>query len=405
MSLLLLILGLVLFVALVVVHEFGHFIMAKRSGVEVEEFGVGFPPRAKVLTRHNGTVYTLNWLPLGGFVRLKGEHDADKSEGSYGSARLRDKIKIMLAGVFMNLATAFVLLTLLALIGLPKLIDNQFTIKSDTKIVRNDVLIGDVEPGSPATKTVSEQLVTKKVNSTSNKTYTLVNQVANPIRQRDQIVSMSVAAGSENQAVTQIKTNNDLSHFTSTHPDQSITIIIKRDNRLIKLGTKIRSRAEIEASIEANNQKGYLGVIPTEYTLQRSTWSAPIVAAGLIKQFTVLTFQGLGKAIGGLASGNTAQASAQVSGPVGIFVLLNDGSSLGYQFILMIIAIISLTLAIMNGLPIPALDGGRLFVTLLFRVFKKPLTRRREDVIHGTGFALLMVLFVLVTIVDVKRNF
>jgi regulator of sigma E protease len=104
-----------------------------------------------------------------------------------------------------------------------------------------------------------------------------------------------------------------------------------------------------------------------------------------------------------LAQGNGSKASAQVSGPVGVFVLLKDGSLLGYQFVLVIIAIISLTLAIMNVLPIPALDGGRLFVTLLYRIRNKPLTQKIEDRIHGTGFAVLMLLFVLITIVDVRR--
>jgi regulator of sigma E protease len=90
---------------------------------------------------------------------------------------------------------------------------------------------------------------------------------------------------------------------------------------------------------------------------------------------------------------------------VGIFVLIKDGSFLGINFILMIIAVISLTLAIMNVLPIPALDGGRLFVLLLFRAIKKPLSQKTEEIIHGTGFALLMLLFVLITVVDVKRFF
>jgi regulator of sigma E protease len=152
MSIFLLVLGLVLFVGLVVVHEWGHFIMARRGGVEVEEFGIGFPPKAKTLARKNGTEYTLNWLPLGGFVRLKGEHDAAKTKGSYGAAPLWTKVKIMAAGVVMNLLTAYVLLILLALIGVPKLVDNQFTVKSNETVTRQDVFIDYLEPGSPAEK-------------------------------------------------------------------------------------------------------------------------------------------------------------------------------------------------------------------------------------------------------------
>src|SRR6056297_1594742 len=105
MTVLLIILGALSLVGTVILHELGHFYAARRSGVEVDEFGIGFPPKAKTIGHKNGTEYTLNWLPLGGFVRLKGESDSDTSPGSFGSARLRDKVKIMLAGVAINLIT------------------------------------------------------------------------------------------------------------------------------------------------------------------------------------------------------------------------------------------------------------------------------------------------------------
>ncbi len=374
MSVLLLILGLVLFIGLVVVHEFGHFITARRSGVDVEEFGLGFPPRAKILAKRKGTTYTLNWLPLGGFVKLKGEHDAEKSPGSYGSARLKTKVYIMLAGVFMNLLTAFVLLTLLALIGMPKLIEHQYTTGSDTHTVRQEVLVGYIEPGSPAAQA--------------------------GLQPRDQLLSIS-----QNDKTVTIDSADSLPTITSAFAGQNVRLNIKRNSELKTVDASLRTRDDVEASKKTAKPHGYLGISPTEYIVQRSGWSAPLVAAGFIKQVTVLTFKGLGTALAGLFTGNTAQASAQVSGPVGIFVLLKEGSLLGYQFILMIIAIISLTLAIMNVLPIPALDGGRLFVTMLFRLLKRPLKPRTEDLIHGTGFLALMVLFVLITVVDIHRFF
>jgi regulator of sigma E protease len=139
----------------------------------------------------------------------------------------------------------------------------------------------------------------------------------------------------------------------------------------------------------------------------------------LLAQFTKLTFQGLGTAVAGLGkiiagtlTGNTParqngqrQASEQVSGPVGIFVILRDGSALGINFVLMIIAIISLTLAIMNILPIPALDGGRLWLTLISRGLKRPLSQEKEELINAGGFIFLMLLILLITIVDVRRFF
>src|SRR2546423_669124 len=112
MSVLLLILGLVLFLSLVIIHEFGHFVVARRNKVQVEEFGIGIPPRAWSRRLKSGLLFSLNWLPLGGFVRLKGEHDEDRSPGSFGAASLPAKIKIMLAGVTMNVLTAIVLFTI-----------------------------------------------------------------------------------------------------------------------------------------------------------------------------------------------------------------------------------------------------------------------------------------------------
>jgi regulator of sigma E protease len=120
------------------------------AGVDVEEFGIGFPPKAKTLTKKNGTEYTLNWLPLGGFVRLKGEHDADTAKGSFGAATLSTKVKIMVAGVIMNLLTAYIMLVLLALVGVPKLVENQFTVSSDETVTQQQLFVGFVEENSPA---------------------------------------------------------------------------------------------------------------------------------------------------------------------------------------------------------------------------------------------------------------
>src|SRR5690606_23171895 len=125
MGTILLIIGLIMFVGLVLVHEYGHYREARRGGVDVEEFGIGFPPKVWAKKLKSGMVFSLNLLPLGGFVKLKGEHDADTKPGSYGAASLITKVRIILAGVFMNLITALAVLTILALIGMPKLFPNQ----------------------------------------------------------------------------------------------------------------------------------------------------------------------------------------------------------------------------------------------------------------------------------------
>lgn len=387
---LLLVLGIVLFIGLVILHEMGHFFVARRNGVKVEEFGIFFPPRLYKKKTKEGWDFTINLLPLGGFVKLKGEHDADKEEGTFGAASDKAKVKIMLAGVAVNLLTAVVMFLVLALVGMPRVIENQFTVASDTKIVSQKVFAGFVEPGSPADKS--------------------------GLKQRDQL--LTIRSIDEQKMYTLGKT--PLPEITKSLAGKKVEISYK--NSLGEQKTTIAqllSKEDVRRSDSQGNHKGYLGIQPLEYTVQRSTWSAPIVAAGLTAQLTKQAFWGLGRALSGLGgilagalSGNQGarsnaqtKASSQVSGPVGIFMILKSGTALGIQFILMIIAVISLTLAIMNVLPIPALDGGRLFVMLVSRTLKKPIKEKTEDMIYTVGFLVLISLIILITIVDVKRFF
>lgn len=379
MGIIFFVLGLLLFIGLVLVHEWGHFIMARRNGVEVEEFGLGFPPRAKILKKHRGTIYSLNWLPLGGFVKLKGEHDIDTEPGTFGAATTLAKTKIMLAGVVMNLLAAVVLLTIVALLGMPKLLDDQFTVASDTKITQTPenvgvIKIGEVVADSPAARA--------------------------GIIEDDELISVA--------GVT-VDTVDAVGEATETNAGKPVEVVVKRGEE------------QLAKTITLNQTSPHLGVgsysAQTGLEIRRSSWSAPIVAVGVTADFTVATLRGLGTALSGLGStvaglvtGNDSarqagqeEATSQVAGPVGIFAVLYEISKQGLGLVLFIIALISLTLAIMNGLPIPALDGGRLFVMLLFRAMKKPLKPALEERIHGMGFAVLMGLFVLITIVDVRR--
>ncbi len=377
MSVFLLVLGIVLFVGLVIVHELGHFWVARRNGVGADEFGIGFPPRMwarKVGKGSQKFEFSVNWLPIGGFVKLKGEHDSDTEPGSFGAASLRIKTKIMLAGVWVNLLVALGMLMVLAWVGMPQLVSNQFKVAGDTKTSSNAVLVGYVEPNSPASKA--------------------------GLQARDQLEAL----GPSNH-LQAIKSAAQLSDITKTYAGTRMQMQYKRGSQQRTAVVAFRSTAQITAAQKAGQQEGYLGVSPAEYTLTRSTWSAPIVALGTAWQFTALTFQGLGTAISSLFHGNTAAASAQVSGPVGIFVVLKAGSLLGYQFMLLIVAVISLTLAIMNILPIPALDGGRLYVMVLSRLFRKPLTQKVEEIIYGSSYVFLLALVVLITISDVKKYF
>lgn len=376
MSVFLLILGIFLFICLIVIHEFGHFIIARRNKVKVEEFGLGFPPTAYSKMMKSGYKLSINWLPLGGFVRLKGEHDSDKGKGSFGEASLWAKTKIISAGVGMNLIASFIILTFLALVGLPQIVNNQFTVSKDSHVVNRQVLAGYIEPNSPAYKA--------------------------GIRSQDNLISITNQSGQK----VNITNANTLPSITKSNAGRYVTLDYAYNGKNYTKKILLRTASVVEASINTNNPLGYLGVQPSNYTLKRYTWSAPVVAVGFMGQVTALTLKGIGTAVIGLLQGNTSKASSQVTGPVGIVVLLKNGSLLGYKFVLLIVAIISLSLAIMNILPIPALDGGRLFFTLLPRIFiKRPLKQRTEEWIHGSGMVFIMLLFVLITVVDIRRHF
>ena len=381
----LLILGLFLFFMLVVLHEYGHFLVAKRNGVEVEEFGVGFPPKLFGKTLGKGifrSYYTVNLLPLGGFVRLKGENDAATEKGSLGAASTNVKLRIMLAGVAVNFVAALIFFTIVAWVGMPQIVPNQFTVASDSKVIRQDVFAAKVTTGSPADQA--------------------------GIKAGSEIVSIN------NQQVTG---GDSLVQATKANAGQAVPVTYVQNGQEQTSQIMLLSQQEVQQSIDNGSPKGYLGVVPRDYTLLQSTWSAPVVAVGVSAQFTVLTLKALANALVSLAKAfvnlitfnandakkDAAKASENVAGPVGIFAILQQNVSLGYQFILFIVGILSLTLAIMNFLPIPALDGGRAFVMMLYKVRKKPLSAQTEERIHGTGFAILMLLFAVIVIVDINR--
>lgn len=378
-----LILGVLLFVGLVVIHEFGHFVVARRNGVEAEEFGIGFPPRAwsrKIKSKRGNYLFSINWLPLGGFVKLKGEHDSDTEKGTFGAASTWVKTKIMAAGILMNLLTALVLFTAVAWIGMPKILCNgQFTVASDTQIIRpadkeGVVLIGSVTPGSPADKA--------------------------GLKAGMQVVSVAGAP---------ISCPDQLPKATAANAGQMVAVAIS-DN-----GRQLTKQIRLNATSPQLGVGSYSGQEGLEF--RRSTWSAPIVAVGVTWDIAKATFAGLNKALQGLGSiisgaltGNDearrrgqTEASQQVAGPVGILAALQMGAREGFGFVLFIVAVISLSLAIMNVLPIPALDGGKLAITYISRLFGRNVSETVENYAYGISFLMLIGLMLLITFVDLRR--
>lgn len=374
------ILGLFILVVLVVLHELGHAIAARRNGVVVEEFGIGFPPRAWSKKLKNGILFTLNWVPLGGFVKLQGEHDAASKKGDYGRATFWQKTKILLAGVTINWLTAAALITILAWTGLPQIIPNQFTVAGDARIDAQPVELVTVSEDSPAQKA--------------------------GLQKGDKLIKFA------GKAVDQ---PGDLTAATKENKGKKVEIIYQRDTSERKTIATLRG--------DTAGGQGYLGVSSGQRSTIYATWSAPIVGVGTTAQLTVFTLSQLGQTIGNLFSGIVAQfsgdaqvkkagseniesASQNVAGPLGILgVIFPAAQQAGLTTVILLTASISLGLAIMNILPIPALDGGRWFTMVVFRLLRKPLTKEREESIQATGFLILMALIVVVTFSDVGKFF
>ncbi len=372
------VLGLVVLVFLVVVHELGHAVVAKRNGIVVEEFGIGFPPRAWSRKLKNGVLFSLNWLPLGGFVKLQGEHDAANHKGDYGAATFWQKTRVLLAGVLVNWIVAIILLSVLAVIGLPKVLPNQFSVASDTNLVQQPVEIVGLTSDYPAAKA--------------------------GLKDGDKIIRF---------AGQPVPSSADLINLTKVYKGQTIEVIYSRSG--VEAVTKVALRNDATGSI--------FGASLGQRTLIKATWSAPIVGVVTTGQMTWATLQGLGNVVGNLASGIFLQFSSNaatrraanndvnsvgqsVAGPIGILgTIFPQAERAGLTQFVFLSAIISLTLAVMNVLPIPALDGGRWFTMALFRLMKRPLTKDTEEKIQTIGFLILMGLVVLVTIADVSKIF
>lgn len=379
-------LGLFVLILLVVLHELGHAIVAKRNGVKVEEFGVGFPPAAKkwkVKRSFLGenVTFSLNWLPLGGFVRLKGEYDSAKGEGTYGVSTFWVKTKILLAGVMMNWITAIVLFTILAIIGMPKVLPNQVQLSFDTDVRRSPVTIAKITPNSPADK------IGLKVN--------------------DELIKIN------GQPLTEAE---KLPVITKQSSGKKVRVEYRRDGKESAVDVQLNDEKSAKGS-------GYLGVIPGQTEKMYSTWSAPIMGVATTGQLSYETVKGvgvllaktvhgsIGQIFGSAESKESARAdlasvSGSVAGPIGMLgILFPSVVSSGIENIIFVAALISLTLAVMNILPIPALDGGRWFTMTIFRLFKKDLTKEREENIQATGMLILLILTILVTISDVGKLF
>ena len=348
------ILGLLIFV-----HELGHFISAKKSGVQVEEFGFGFPPRLFGKKGKDGVVYSLNWIPLGGFVKIKGQDgEAKDDHDSFASKSFGVRSLILSAGVLMNVFLAFVIFSFGFMFGMPAAIDDQ---PLNGAVVREmKVQISEVAENSPAAEQglMTGDHIVKVDGLAVGSTGQLSAYIGN--LQSDQ-VSLTIRADGEERQV--VLTPRIMEGF-SEHKVIGVT--------LIKTGI-----------VRYNFFKSwYMGAL--------TTWNLLVAI--------VLAFYGLFR---DLFSG--LGLSMEVSGPVGVAVMAGRVADLGWSYVLQFTALLSVNLAVLNFLPFPALDGGRFLFLVIEKIRRRPNNQKIEGAIHNLGFALLMVLVVFITYRDVLR--
>lgn len=355
---LVIILIILIFSVLVIAHEWGHFMVARRNGVKVEEFGIGFPP--KIFSRvKGGTEYSINLFPIGGFVRMKGEDGESNAKDSFSSKSYKSKAKIVMAGVGMNFLIAYVIMVILLIFGIPAILPSGF------------VKVGPIKPTKVETSPLQVLSVSK--NSAADKA--------------------GIGVGSEIIKFNgvEVKTTEDLQKLTKENAGKQVSVEVYKNG----------NTSTVNAILGSDNTKGYLGVVAQPIEIAKYNPFVALIAAFIyIVQLAIATVAAFGSFIAGLVT--KAKVSENVAGPVGIVSIFGSVVKFGWRYVLAFVASISLSLAVINSLPIPALDGGRLMLMILSKMGVK-ITPEREARIHWFGFILLILLVIIVTISDIIR--
>lgn len=366
---------------LIVSHEFGHFIAAKKFGVKVLEFGFGLPPR--IWGKKIGeTLVSLNWLPIGGFVRLFGEDETDKKvledKRSFAAQSVLGRIGIVVAGVVMNFLFAVILFWIVLIARgfsetIPLITDFHFI--GVNQVNHFLVLIGGVAPGSPA----------EQAGLQSNEQVISVNDIK--IDNAEQLINYTKIHSGEKIVLTVAKISDNL----SVNPGSTRTVIlIPRVNPPAGQGPMGVQLGTITMAVLNYN------------TLPQKVFSGITHAYNL----TAYSFKILGDLISAsIRTGNIEPVSQSVSGPVGITQMTNVVLHTQSPLIpyLNFVALLALNLAILNILPFPALDGGRLFFLLIEAIFRRRVKAEIEKWVHTVGMALLLALILVITFSDIRK--
>ncbi len=355
-TLLFALLAIVLFIivlgGIVLIHELGHYLTAKAFNVRVLEFGFGFPPRAKVLRAKGETLWTLNWLPIGGFVRMEGEDgDAADDPRSFSAQKLRVKLAILVNGVVMNIILAFAIFFVIALLFTPVLGLKIPTIEPDSPAARAGLVVGD------------------EIRTVAGEEFDLFGGRTGLDALRD-------------------------------HAGETVALTVRHAD-----GTEETITATLRPKAEISPTRGPLGIgrpIPTyDYATHDPVTAASLAANDLVR-WGGLILSGLGQLVDGFIKDPTARPPA--SGAIGIAVSLADILlSVGPVMTLYVAGILSVNLGVVNILPFPPLDGGRMFVLVLKRLFGARVSLRAERLTYAVGFVVLMAFIIWISAFDIAN--
>jgi regulator of sigma E protease len=343
--------------SLVLVHELGHFVTARLAGVRVLEFGIGFPPRAKILRARGETLYTLNWLPIGGFVKLEGEDGDDGDDPrSFVRARLPTKLIILVAGVAMNLFIAFLIFTMIAWLATP-LVGLKFQ---------------EVQPGSPAA--TAGLLPGDTILAVDHERFEFFGQ--------KQILTELRSRAGETVVLT-------LEHPDGSTEDRTVTLRstqqIDKDHGALGISSPQGKPFDFPIAYQGHDPATALGLGVS----QTGHWFGVILA-------------GLGDLASSFATDPTAPPPA--AGPVGIARQIGDVFfGFGPIVTLYVAGILSANLALVNALPFPPLDGGRMLMIVLKSIFGRRLSLRVERMTYVAGFVVLFGFLIWVSGFDVLK--
>lgn len=344
---------------LVFVHELGHFIMAKRAGMGVEEFGFGFPPRIFGIKRGE-TTYSVNWIPLGGFVKILGENGDSTDPRAFGSKKFWPRFAVLFAGVTMNVIFAWILISIAMMSGLPTIIGEGDVLPASAHVRGPaQVSVVEVEAGSPAESAgfkVGDSIY--KINDTS-------------VSSLDQV-----------QALTKQLAGTVVNFELKRGNDDFVKTVTPRANPPADqgpLGVALSS------------------VVKVSYPWYESLWR------GLGTTFSLIwaTLSAFGSLI--VQAVHHEPVGQALSGPVGIAVLTRDVAQLGLIYLIQFTAVLSINLAIINAVPFPALDGGRILFLIIEKIRGRKMNEKAEGWANAIGFSLLIALMVFVTFKDVTH--